>query len=66
MFSAGAQLGLLFDRNRLSRNFSLINNSVETNRYLVGVKDEDGDDSMTDWVVSNIEVGDEFKSAPSK
>ena len=59
-FSAGAQLGLLFDRKRLSRNFSLINNSVETNRYLVGVKDENGDDSMTDWIVSNIKVGDEF------
>lgn len=61
-FSAGAQLGLLFDRYRLSRSFSLINNSVETNRYLVGVKDEDGDDSMTDWMVSNINVGDEFKA----
>ena len=62
MFSAGAQLGLLFDRNRLSRNFSLISNPVETSRYLVGVKDEDGDDSMTDWVDSNIEVGDELKA----
>lgn len=61
-FAAGAQLVLLFDRNRLSRKFSLINNSVETNRYLVGVEDEDGDDSMTDWIVSNIKVGDEFKA----
>lgn len=60
-FSAGAQLGLLFDRNRISRNFSLINKSVETNRYLVGVKD-DGDDSVTAWIVSNIKVGDEFKA----
>ncbi len=61
-FFAGAQLGVLFDRNRLSRNFSLINNSAEVNRYLVGVKDEDGDDSMKDWIVSNIKVGDEFKA----
>ncbi len=63
-FSAGAQIGLLFDRNRLSRNFSLINNSVETNCYLVGVKDEDGDDLKTDWIVSNIKVGDEIKAHP--
>ncbi len=61
-FSAGAHLGLLFDRHRLNWNYSLINNSVETNRYLVGVKDEVGDDSMTDWIVSNIKVGDEFKA----
>lgn len=61
-FSAGAQLGLLFDRNRLIRYFSLINNPVESNRYLVGVKDEEGDDSMTDWIASNIEVGDEIKA----
>ena len=61
-FCAGARLGLLFDQKRLNRNFSLINNSVETDRYLVGVKDEDGNDSMTDWIVSNIEVGDEFRA----
>ncbi len=61
-FAAGAQLGLLFDRHRLSRNFSLINNPIETNRYLVGVKDKDSDEAMTDWIVSNIRVGDEFKA----
>ncbi|MYI89963.1 MAG: 2Fe-2S iron-sulfur cluster binding domain-containing protein [Gammaproteobacteria bacterium] len=61
-FSAGAHLGLLFDRHRLSRYFSLINNPVETNRYLVGAKDEEGDDSMTDWIASNIKVGDEIKA----
>ena len=63
-FSAGSYLTLLIDNDRLRRCYALANNPDERNRYVIYVKKSASGRGGTDWLHSNLEIGNAINARP--